>query len=82
MVNWCIGLWIIASRLFHKTVQSASILPEYITVVLLVLIAVGWLEGAFLVMVLSTTVLSMHVVVRSLFHLANLHSESMAETNE
>jgi hypothetical protein len=83
-VNWCIGLWIIASRLFRKTVQDADVktIPEWGTGILLVMVAIDWLEGAFLVMVLSTTVVSLHFVVRSLFHLANLYSESIAESNE
>lgn len=75
-VNWCIGLWVIASRLFLKTVADGSsvlvnTIPELITCVLVIMVAVGWLECAFLVMVLSITVLSLHVVAQSLYTLAN-----------
>lgn len=79
-VNWCIGVWIIASRLFRKAItdgRSAFVttIPEIITCILVILVALGWLECAFLLMVVSITVLSLCVVVHSLYTLADFSSD-------
>ena len=87
-VNWCIGLWVIASRLFRKTIADGSstgfhTIPEVITCVLVIMVAVGWLECAFLVMVASITVLSLCVVIQSLYSLAGFSpdTDTAAERN-
>lgn len=73
-VYWCIGLWVISSRLFLKTVaewDSAVVnsIPEFITIIFMIMIVGGWLECAFLAIVLSVTLLSLYVVAHSLYNL-------------
>lgn len=80
-VNWCIGLWIVSSRLFLKTVADCNSvlvnrIPELITCILVVMVSFGWLECAFLAMVVSITALSLYVVVHSLYTLANFSPDS------
>ena len=79
-VNWSIGLFVVASYLFRRTLQDHCVgqvtldallflLPEIIMDVLLGMVLFGYVEAAFLTMVFSTVLLSFYVVCQSLYTL-------------